>query len=95
MSEMPTFSQINLEEFLIGADDCGTIRMKVEEKNFFCGKSLKEINFRANFGAQVLAIERKNNVIYNPNASDKIHCGDFLIIFGKISEITEKLKKIG
>jgi len=93
MADMASFSRINFEEFLVGVNDCGMIKMKVEEDSFFCNKTLLELNFRSEFGGQVLAIERKGNIIYNPSAGDKIEKGDYLIIFGKLSEISEKLRK--
>jgi hypothetical protein len=91
MSEMDAFSQVSFEEFMIGTHGCGTIRMKVDAASPFCGRTLGEINMRAEYHAQVLAFERGQNVIYNPSATDKVERGDFLILFGKISDMASKL----
>ncbi|HOK03910.1 MAG TPA: TrkA C-terminal domain-containing protein [Victivallales bacterium] len=93
MAEMTSFSRMNFEEFLVGANDCGIIKVEVKKESIFCDKNLIELNFRTEFGGQVLAIERKGNIIYNPPAGEKIEKGDYLIIFGKLSEISEKIKK--
>ncbi|MBT9169177.1 MAG: Ktr system potassium uptake protein A [Syntrophomonadaceae bacterium] len=48
------------------------------------GKSLKELDLRARFGVNVLAIRTAdNNISVSPSASDKIEAGDLLIMVGE------------
>ncbi|HPN85384.1 MAG TPA: TrkA C-terminal domain-containing protein, partial [Victivallales bacterium] len=91
MSDMSVFSTMHFEELIIGAHGYGTIKMKIDDDNPFCGKTLSESRIRNDYDAQVLAFERDGNVIYNPSASEIIKAGDHLILFGKTSEISHKL----
>jgi len=48
------------------------------------GKSLKELDFRAKFGVNVLAIRTADkNISVSPGASDRIQAGDLLIMVGE------------
>ncbi len=48
------------------------------------GKSLKELDLRARFGVNVLAIRTADkNISVSPSASDKIEAGDLLIMVGE------------
>jgi len=52
------------------------------------GKSLKELDLRAKFGVNVLAIRTTDkNINVSPAASDKIQAGDLLIIVGENSSL--------
>lgn len=56
------------------------------------GKSLKELDFRAKFGVNVLAIRTSDkNINVSPGASDKIQAGDLLIMVGE----NTSLQKMG
>ncbi|MCL4463489.1 MAG: TrkA family potassium uptake protein [Firmicutes bacterium] len=56
------------------------------------GKSLKELDFRAKFGVNVLAIRTSDkNINVSPSASDKIQAGDLLIMVGE----NTSLQKMG
>ncbi len=94
MSEMDAFSQIQLEEFMIGSHGCATIRILVDDASLLCGKTLRESNIRANYHAQVLAIEKGEHIIYNPTAEDTTEKGNYLILFGKMSEMNSGLSRL-
>ena len=52
------------------------------------GKSLKELDLRAKFGVNVLAIRTTDkNINVSPAASDKIQAGDLLIVVGENSSL--------
>jgi trk system potassium uptake protein TrkA len=52
------------------------------------GKTLKQLNIRARYGCTIVAIKKPDNkVIVSPNAEDKIHTGDILIIIGSNKQI--------
>ncbi|MGM0420395.1 MAG: potassium channel family protein [Bacillota bacterium] len=54
------------------------------------GRSLKSINFREKYNANVMAIRRGDNLNLTPGGDDKILEGDTLIVMGK----NEQLKKL-
>lgn len=55
------------------------------------GKSLKELEFRSNYGVNVMAIKRGKELNVTPGANDKVLEGDVLIVMGK-NEDLDKLK---
>ncbi|MFW6287195.1 MAG: potassium channel family protein [bacterium] len=55
------------------------------------GKSLKELQFRSNYGVNVMAIKRGKELNVTPGANDKVIEGDVLIVMGK-NENLDKLK---
>jgi len=58
------------------------------------GKSLKELDLRARFGVNVLAIRTADkNISVSPGASDKIQAGDLLIMVGENTSL-QKMSEI-
>lgn len=57
------------------------------------GKSLKELNLRADYGINIIAIARNEKVISNLQASEEIHQNDVLYVQGEIGEI-EKFRAV-
>ncbi|CAN5206116.1 SLC13 family permease [soil metagenome] len=51
------------------------------------GKSLKDVNFRAAYGASVLAIRHRNEILHEKLAHAKLKAGDVVLISGFIEEI--------
>lgn len=58
------------------------------------GKSLKELNMRAKYGINVMAVKRNNEVNISPVAEDIIHEGDIIVAIGGTEEINEIESKI-
>ncbi|HHY98151.1 MAG TPA: TrkA family potassium uptake protein [Firmicutes bacterium] len=58
----------------------------------FVGKSLRELNIRAQFGINVVAIRSQGRIKVSPGADDKINEGDILVLIGR-TESFEKLPK--
>lgn len=56
------------------------------------GRSLKAINFREKYNANVMAIRRGENLNLAPGADDKILEGDTLVVMGR-NEQLDKLKE--
>ena len=54
----------------------------VEESNPNLEKSIKELNLRQVTGATIIAIIRDGKNITNPSGSEKIKCGDMLVLYG-------------
>lgn len=51
------------------------------------GKSLKELNLRADYGVNIIAISRDNKIISNLQASEKIYQNDILYVQGETARI--------
>ncbi|SHI00188.1 potassium channel family protein [Clostridium grantii] len=57
------------------------------------GKTLKELNMRSNYGINVMAVKRDNDVNVSPSADDVIVEGDVIVAIGGAEEIN-KIEKI-
>ncbi len=53
------------------------------------GKSLKELDLRRRYGITVLAIKRRDRVIVNPSAEDKVEEGDILLALGSEEKVAK------
>lgn len=57
------------------------------------GKSLRELNLRARFGINVLAIKRNKQLLVAPGADDLIEKGDILVVVG-MNENIDRLERV-
>ncbi|KPU42122.1 Ktr system potassium uptake protein A [Oxobacter pfennigii] len=57
------------------------------------GKTLKELNMRANYGINVMAIKRGSEINISPSAEDIINDGDILVVIGGTEELN-KIEKV-
>lgn len=57
------------------------------------GKSLSELQFRSNYGVNVMAIKRGKDLNVTPGANDKVLEGDVLIVMGQNDDL-DKLKHL-
>jgi trk system potassium uptake protein TrkA len=53
------------------------------------GKTLVELNLRANYGVNVMAIKRKNSITISPGASAQVESGDILVAIVGINELSK------
>lgn len=53
------------------------------------GKTLKELNMRSNYGINVMALKRNNEVNVSPSANDVIQKGDVIVAMGGAEEINK------
>lgn len=51
-------------------------------------KTLVELDVRAKYGCNIVAIKRGTDIVVSPMAEDKIFKGDILIVIGKNEDIT-------
>lgn len=70
----------NLVDFLELAP--GVSIIEAVAKRGFVGKSLKELDFRARFGINILAIRKADSINLAPGADDVIEKGDILVAMG-------------
>ncbi|EDS76174.1 potassium transporter Trk [Clostridium novyi A str. 4552] len=58
------------------------------------GKTLKELDMRSQYGINVMALKRNNEVNISPSADDIIRTGDIIVAIGGIEELNKLENKI-
>ena len=58
------------------------------------GHSIMELDIRAKYGINIVAIKRKNEIIVSPQADEVIQEGDIFIVIGADSDIQRFEKKV-
>ncbi|RDI47627.1 potassium channel family protein [Falsibacillus pallidus] len=58
------------------------------------GKSLVDLDVRAKYGLNIVAIKRENDIIVSPQANEVIHQDDILIVIGADTDINQFEKKM-
>ncbi|WP_028986429.1 potassium channel family protein [Thermicanus aegyptius] len=75
----------NILDFIELAQDYSI--MEIMAPSFTEGKTLIELNFRARFGVNVMAIKSGNRVNVAPGGEDRIQKGDILVVIGHNDDI--------
>lgn len=75
----------NVLDFIELAEDYSVAEVVATEK--MIGKSLLELNIRAKYGANVVAIKSGNKINIAPRAEDVINEGDLLVLIGHNSDL--------
>lgn len=57
------------------------------------GNSILDLNIRAKYGINIVAIKRGNDILVSPQADELIYAGDILIIIGADTDINRFEKK--
>ncbi|EDP75896.1 TrkA family potassium uptake protein [Hydrogenivirga sp. 128-5-R1-1] len=65
---------------------------EIEAPEGLVGRSLKELDLRNRYGVNVLAIKRKDEVVVNPSASERILQKDVLLVLGSEDNIMKMVK---
>ncbi|OGW75799.1 MAG: hypothetical protein A2Z72_05295 [Omnitrophica bacterium RBG_13_46_9] len=86
LEKRPTFQKRPIEQILHIAHNYGIAEVSITKGCQDLGKTLSESSFREN-DILVLAIERENDVIPTPKATDRILMDDTLICYGKLPNI--------
>lgn len=81
----------NILEYIELSPDYGVAEIVATEE--FANKTLRELNLRAHYGANVVAIRSGNEVKVSPGADDRVHEGDVLVILGSVESL-DRLKKM-
>jgi len=75
-----TLMSVNLIEYLEISPDYRIAEVIIRDK--YDGKTLREADLRNRFGLNVLAIRRGEKTNISPQAGDKLHKGDILVLLG-------------
>jgi len=82
----------NVLDYLELSDEYSIVEIKVNE--MLVGHSLIELDVRAKYGLNIVAIKRGREIIVSPAADDPLHKEDILIVIGADSDITRFEKKV-
>ncbi|CEG26655.1 potassium channel family protein [Bacillus sp. B-jedd] len=85
-------STSNVLDYLELSDEHSIVEIVANEK--LGGHTLIDLNIRARYGLNIVAIKRGGDIIVSPMASEKIWLGDILIIIGADSDIERFRKKV-
>ena len=70
--------------------------VRVGEGSAFAGKTIRSSKLRQDFGIIVLAIKREGQKMqFNPNSTDPILAGDYLVVMGDPAKLREVLSLAG
>ncbi|EMT46121.1 MULTISPECIES: TrkA family potassium uptake protein [Anoxybacillus] len=75
----------NVLDYLELSDRHSIVEIVANEK--LHGHSLLELDIRAKYGINIVAIKRHNDIIVSPLASETIYAGDILIVIGADQDI--------
>ncbi len=75
----------NVLDYLELSDQHSIVEIVANEK--LHGHSLLELDIRAKYGINIVAIKRHNDIIVSPLASEVIYEGDILIVIGAAQDI--------
>lgn len=81
----------NVLDYIEFAPDYSIVEIIATDK--MEGKSLSELQFRSNYGVNVMAIKRGKELNVTPGANDKVLEGDVLIVMGQNDDL-DKLKHL-
>lgn len=82
----------NILDYLELSDEHSIAEFKANDR--LAGKSIIEMNIRAKYGVNIVAIKRDKDIIISPQAYDKIQSDDILIIIGSDTDIHHFEKKV-
>lgn len=78
----------------IDLSDFNLSTIRVNENSLIMAKKIEEMAVRKNYGVNILAIRRGEDVISNPGGGDRIEKGDYLILLGDREDINYAVKKL-
>jgi len=76
----------NILDYLELSDEHSIVEVKAGKK--MLGKSLVDLDIRANYGCNVVAIKRGNDINVSPSAEDTLKADDVLIVIGADKDIS-------
>jgi trk system potassium uptake protein TrkA len=82
----------NVLDYIEFAPEYGVIEILASDN--MVGRTLKELELRASFDVNVMAIKRGDQLYISPGAEDKIEVGDKLVLMGK-NENLDKMRDFG
>lgn len=63
--------------------------IEIEAPKVWQGGNLRDLNVRANYGINIMAVKKGNEINVAPNAQDVIEPGDILVAIGSVDDLTK------
>lgn len=82
----------NVLDYLELSDEHSIVEIVANEH--LSGNSLIDLDIRAKFGINIVAIKREKDIIVSPQADEQIRVGDILIVIGADTDINRFEKKV-
>lgn len=82
----------NVLDYLELSDEHSIMEIKVNDK--IAGHSIIDLDIRARYGINIVAVKRGNSIIVSPQADEKLILNDVLIIIGADVDINRFEKKV-
>ncbi|TGB05083.1 potassium channel family protein [Halobacillus salinus] len=82
----------NILDYIELSDDHSVVEVKAGSK--MSGRTLVDLDIRAQYGCNVVAIKRKKDVIVSPMATEEIRESDVLIVIGADKDISRFEKNL-
>ncbi|WP_201716791.1 potassium channel family protein [Rossellomorea arthrocnemi] len=82
----------NVLDYLELSDEHSIVEIVANEH--LSGNSLIDLDIRAQFGINIVAIKREKDIIVSPQADEQIRVGDILIVIGADTDISRFEKKV-
>ncbi|MCR8849198.1 TrkA family potassium uptake protein [Rossellomorea sp. SC111] len=82
----------NVLDYLELSDEHSIVEIVASEH--LSGNSLIDLDIRAQFGINIVAIKREKDIIVSPQADEQIRVGDILIVIGADTDINRFEKKV-
>ncbi|VYT73864.1 potassium transporter Trk [Staphylococcus simulans] len=79
-------------DYLELADEYSIVEAKANER--IAGQTIVDLDIRANFGINIIAIKRDKDVIISPDLNMNIELGDILIMIGHDNDLNRFEKKL-
>lgn len=76
----------NILDYLELSDEHSIVEVKVGSR--MLGKSLMDLDIRANYGCNVVAIKKGKDINVSPSADDKLESDDVLIVIGADNDLS-------
>jgi trk system potassium uptake protein TrkA len=77
----------NLLDFIELSKEYSIAELSVPAK--ISGRTLRDLNLRANYGFSVVAIKRKNGIVIAPTADDRLEQSDIMVVIGTLVQIEQ------
>ncbi|MDZ5712903.1 potassium channel family protein [Jeotgalibacillus haloalkalitolerans] len=82
----------NVLDYLELSDEHSIV--EIAANNLLIGNSIIELDIRAKYGINIVAIKRGDDIIVSPQANDVIRKGDILIVIGADNDINRFEKRV-
>lgn len=84
-------SSENLIDYIELSPDYNLVEMKTPPA--MNGRTIQQLNVRANYGCNIIAIKHGNHINMAPKADDILHTGDILLMMGNNTDIRRMEEK--